>query len=116
MPSLRDLERDFARALLGEADGAVLASVLGDGLAPAARIGIYRNHVFSTLTDALKATYLVVCRLVDARFFAYAADRYIRAEPPAGPCLFEYGESFPEFLAEFEPCRHLEYLPDVGRL
>src|SRR3989475_7768477 len=72
MPSLRDLERDVARALLGEADGAVLASILGDGLSPAARLGVYRNHVFSTLTDALEATYPVVCRLVDPRFFAYA--------------------------------------------
>jgi len=116
MPSLRDLERDFARALLGEADGAVVASILGDGLSPAARLGVYRNHVFSTLTDALEATYPVVCRLVDPRFFAYAVDRYIRACPPAGPCLFEYGESLPEFLAAFPPCRHLQYLPDVARL
>src|SRR5581483_1815255 len=35
---------------------------------------------------------------------------------PAGPCLFEYGETFPEFLAGFEPCRALVYLPDVARL
>src|SRR5437870_11257115 len=116
MPSLRDLERDVARGLLGEADGAVLASILGDGLSPAARLGVYRNHVFSTLTEALEATYPVVCRLVDPRFFAYAVDRYIRACPPAGPCLFEYGESLPEFLAAFPPCRHLQYLPDVARL
>ena len=44
MQSLRDVERDFARALLGEADGAVVASILGDGLSPAARLGVYRNH------------------------------------------------------------------------
>ena len=43
----------------------------------------------------------VVCRLVDRRFFAYAADPYIRAHPPAGPCLFEYGATFPDFLAAF---------------
>ena len=116
MPSLRELEHGIARALLGEADDATLASILGDGLAPAARLAIYRNHVFVTLTDALKATYPVVCRLVDERFFAYAADRYIREHPPAGPCLFEYGESFPDFLAGFPPCAHLEYLPDVARL
>jgi hypothetical protein len=57
-----------------------------------------------------------VCRLVDRRFFAYAADSYIRAHPPAAPCLFEYGESFAEFLAAFPACRHLQYLPDVARL
>src|SRR5206468_2829147 len=55
-------------------------------------------------------------RLVGEQFFGYTADQYIRAEPPAGPCLFEYGGSFHEFLAEFEACRHLRYLPDVARL
>jgi hypothetical protein len=36
--------------------------------------------------------------------------------PPAAPCLFEYGADFPDFLAGFEPCHHLTYLPDVARL
>lgn len=116
MPSLREFESSFARALLGDADDALLDLIAADGLAPAARLRIYRNHVLATLTDALAATYPVVCRLVDARFFRYAADRYIRAHPPAAPCLFEYGESFAEFLATFGPCQHLEYLPDVARI
>ncbi len=114
--SPRDLERGFAAALLGGPDEAVVAEVHGDGLDPAARVAIYRNHVFVTLTQALESIYPVVVRLVDRRFFAYAADRFIRENPPAGPCLFEYGESFADFLATFPPCRHLEYLPDVARL
>ena len=116
MPSLRELESSFGRALLGDAQPALLDVITPDGLAPAARLRIYRNHVLVTLTDALEATYPVVCRLVDKRFFRYAADRYIRANPPASPCLFEYGESLAEFLAAFAPCQHLEYLPDVARL
>jgi hypothetical protein len=116
MPSPPEVERGFADALLGEADASLLAAILGDGLAPAARLAVYRNHVLLTLTEALAATYPVVRRLVDPRFFAYAADRFIRDHPPAGPCLFEYGEPFAEFLATFEPCRHLPYLPDVARL
>ena len=116
MPSLLELESSFGRALLGDAQPALLDVIAPDGLTPAARLRIYRNHVLVTLTDALGATYPVVCRLVDERFFRYAADRYIRANPPASPCLFEYGESFAEFLAAFGPCQHLEYLPDVARL
>jgi putative DNA-binding protein len=77
---------------------------------------IYRHHVLDTLTATLRSVYLVTCRLVHERFFAYAADRYIREHPPAGPCLFEYGASFPAFLARFPPCRELAYLPDVARL
>lgn len=116
MSSPRELEHDFAAALLGGAGEAITVEILGDGLEPAARLAIYRNHVFVTLTEALGATYPVVVRLVDRRFFAYAADRYIREHPPAGPCLFEYGESLADFLAAFPPCRDLAYLPDVARL
>ena len=116
MPSLRELESSFGRALLGDAQDALLDLIAADGLTAAARLRIYRNHVLVTLTDALEATYPVVCRLVDARFFRYVADQYIRAHPPAVPCLFEYGNSFAEFLAAFGPAQHLEYLPDVARL
>jgi len=111
-----ELERDFATALLGGPDEAIITAIQGDGLDPAARVAIYRNHVFVTLTAALEATYPVVVRLVDRRFFAYAADRYIREHPPAGPCLFEYGATLADFLATFPACRHLAYLPDVVRL
>jgi hypothetical protein len=103
------------RALLHD-DHGVASTVLGDGLAPKARLAIYRHHVFVTLTEVLKAAYPVVCRLVDERFFAYAADQYIRQQPPTGPCLFAYGASFAHFLADLPACRALVYLPDVARL
>jgi hypothetical protein len=112
---LGELQTLFKRALL-QADHGVASLVLGDGLAPEARLAIYRHHVFTTLTEVLKAAYPVVCRLVDERFFAYAADQYIRQQPPTGPCLFEYGASFARFLADFPPCCELVYLPDVARL
>jgi hypothetical protein len=113
---LRELQRDLRAALLGTDGAAAAAAVRDDGVGWAARLGIYRHHVFATLTAALAASFPVVCRLVDERFFGYAADRYIRTEPPVGPCLFEYGGSFPAFLAEFPPCRVLPYLADVARL
>jgi hypothetical protein len=114
--TLREIEAAFSRALLGGDERLASAEVLGGGLAPGARLKIYRHHVFTTLTAGLRATYPVACRLVDERFFGYAAAQYIQSHPPRGPCLFEYGASFPEFLAEFQPCRHLRYLPDVARL
>ena len=132
MPSLRDVQAAFGRALLSDAFGAVadghpgatpggepdglLAAIAGDGLAPAARLAIYRHHVAATLSDALKGAFPVVCCLVDERFFGYAADRFIAEHPPSSPCLHEFGARFPDFLATFEPCRHLAYLPDVARL
>jgi hypothetical protein len=94
----------------------VAALVAEDGLTAQARLGIYRHHVFTTLTATLQATFPVVCQLVDERFFAYAADQYIREDPPASPCLFEYGSTFPAFLAGFPACEGLPYLADVARL
>jgi hypothetical protein len=117
MTSLHELQRDMTAALLGRgAGGVVAAMVTEDGIAAEARLLIYRHHVVTTLTAALRATFPVVCRLVDERFFGYAADEYIRQEPPAGPCLFEYGETFPEFLEAFPACAPLPYLADVARL
>jgi len=115
MPSLRELQRDVRAALLGD-DARAAREVVADGLAPEARLAVYRHHVLTSLTAALEATFPVVVRLVDPRFFRFACDRYVRAEPPASPCLFEYGATFPAFLAVFEPCRHLPWLPDVARL
>jgi hypothetical protein len=116
MPALRELQHGVRDALLGDDAGAAALDIAGDGPAPAARLAVYRHHVLTSLTAALEATFPVVVRLVDVRFFRYAADRYVRAHPPRGPCLFEYGASFPEFLAAFPPCRHLVYLADVARL
>ena len=116
MRALPEVQADFAAAVLGEDTRAVVGLIVPDGLPSAARLQVYRNHVFSSLTEALETTYPVVCRLVDRRFFGFAADRYIRRHPPAGPCLFEYGATFPEFLAAFPPCAEHPYLADVARL
>jgi hypothetical protein len=116
MLALRELQAAFGRALQDAPEPALLDEIAGDGLAAAARLAIYRHHVRTTLTDVLAAAYPVVRRLVDPRFFAYAADQFIGRRLPAGPCLFEYGESFADFLAGFPPCRELAFLPDVARL
>jgi len=116
MPSLREVQASFIDALLGSDTAPAAALVDGDGLPPRARLEIYRHHAIDSLTAALQAAYPVVARLVGDGFFRYAAHEFIRAEPPAGPCLFEYGEGFPGFLATFPPGRSLEYLPDVARL
>jgi hypothetical protein len=116
MPALRDLQAGFRAAVLTGDEARVAGEIVADGLDASARLAVYRHHVFTSLTAALEATFPVVCRLVDRRFFGYAADAFIRAHPPLGPCLFEYGAAFPDFLAQFPACRHLEYLADVARM
>ena len=89
---------------------------MGDGLAPAARLAIYRHHVLTTLTAALESAYPVVVRLVD-RALLRLRGRSLHPPPPAGRAVLgEFGESFSEFLAGFPASAHLPYLPDVARL
>ena len=116
MPTLLERQRALRVVLLGGDEPRAAAAVAPDGISPDLRLAIYGHHVLSTLTAVLEATFPVVQRLVDPRFFAYAADVFIRRHPPTGPCLFEYGAGFADFLADFPPCRDLPYLPDVARL
>ena len=116
MPSLAEIQRNFRRAILEGAEDSVAAFVLEDGLTAADRLAVYRNNVVASLTRVLKETFPVICRLVDERFFDYAAHEFIKLHPPRQPCLLEYGAAFPDFLAAFPPCAGLVYLADTARL
>src|SRR5215471_6515956 len=116
VPALAELQATIRDAVLGGDSVTVASHVAGDGLEAEARLRIYQHHVATTLTAALESIFPVVRRLVDARFFAYAADSYVRQHPPSQPCLVEYGASLPAFLAAFPPCQPHAYLPDVARL
>lgn len=87
-----------------------------DGLPSDRRFAVYRNNVVVGLVQALKAAYPVVHRLVGEEFFRVMGTYFVRRDPPASPILLHYGESFPDFLAIFEPVAHLPWLPDVARL
>src|SRR5713226_3580259 len=116
MLTLDQLQSRMCSAVRGRYEPKLISLIESEGTAPEVRLRIYRNHANLTLTEALKATYPVVCRLVDERFFAYAAHEYVGATLPSGPCLSEYGASFPDFLATFPACRNLVFLSDVARL
>ncbi|MDF2757417.1 MAG: hypothetical protein K0S99_48, partial [Thermomicrobiales bacterium] len=87
-----------------------------DGLDPVKRLAIHQRNFASSLNESLASTYPLTCRLVDPRFFAFAADGYLREAPPERPCLFEFGDSFPEYLSKLPSCAHLPWLADFARL
>ncbi|MDQ2695592.1 MAG: DNA-binding domain-containing protein [Pseudomonadota bacterium] len=113
---LRDLQLDFVRQLLGEADTGLAAQIRAHGLTGGRRLNVYRNNTFISLTEALKAVYPVILRLVGDGFFGYAADQYIRRHPSASGNLHDFGDRWGEFLRGFGPAAGLPYLPDVAAL
>jgi Putative DNA-binding domain len=116
MSSLGETQARFARALRDPRAHGVDDLVDGDGLAPDARLAIYRHHHVTSLTGALRATFPVVHRLVGDGFFRYVAHEFIAAHPPSRPCLVQYGESLGTFLETFPACRDVPYVADVARL
>lgn len=119
MHTLPELQKMFGRALLTGDEAALSAleaEVAQDQLPPRERLAVYRNNVLASLTDVLRQTFPVVCRLVGDPFFAFAAREFIAAHPPSRPMLSAYGEAFPAFLAAFPPSRDLVYLADTAQL
>src|SRR5207237_5824239 len=115
MATLRDLQADMLDALFERSEAAAV-HVLARGLAPARRLGIYRNNMFDSLTAALAAVYPTVAALVGDGFFRFAAHEYIVAHPSRSGNLHDFGGELPGFLGRFEPAHSLPYLPDCARL
>lgn len=78
-------------------------------------MNIYHNNYFFSLTDALKATYGCVFRLVGEDFFNFLIKKYITKNPPKSGDLQDYGDNFYKFIAKFPPCETLPYLSDVAK-
>src|SRR5439155_8010965 len=64
---------------------------------------------------ALKDAFPAVGRIVGEDFFRAMARTYVLQALPASPILLDYGGSFPDFIAGFEPAATLPYLADVAR-
>jgi len=114
--ALRDLQAAFAAHVTGADRADLLAAVAGDTIAAAARLGIYRHHVFESLGTALAATFPTVQALVGADFFRRLARDFVALSLPAQPVLAEYGAGLPAFIAGYEPAGGLPYLADIARL
>ena len=116
MPSLSELQADFAAAVFGGPEEALLSDLVVDRVAPAERFAVYRSSALGNYAKALRAVYPVVLNLVGERYFDHAAAAYARREPSLHGDLNRYGAAFGDFLASFPGAAALAYLPDMARL
>ncbi|CAM3508554.1 hypothetical protein VA7868_01715 [Vibrio aerogenes CECT 7868] len=80
------------------------------------RLSIYRNNVFSSLTEALGEIYPVCKMLVGSQCFDALAYQYIQKNPPSSPVLSQYGEGFANFISQFSELATVPYLNELARL
>ena len=104
----------FSAALAG--DDAVLAPWWADAEHGLAGLSVYRNTVAKGCADALAGLFPAVAAVVGPDWVREAAIRFAAAHPPARASLIDYGEAFPDWLADFEPAADMPYLPGLARL
>lgn len=108
-------QADFAAALF-DPGGLPVGTTTARGQADAVRFGVYRNNVMVALTQALKQRFPVVLRLVGEDFFQTLAKDFVRAEKPRSPLIFQYGDSFADFIDAYAGAASVPYLGDVARV
>lgn len=116
MLSLERLQQTMARSVLG-GPSLGMSLLLESGRAnPYRRMRIYQNNTRASLTATLMTVFPVTVRMVDERFFRYAANEFIRENPPIEPRLVRYGADFPAFLRAFKGLEELPYVAETARL
>ena len=117
MPTLREIQEQFARHLQGLPTSPDIAKqVEFNQLENKQRLQVYQNNFKLSLTGNLAAIYPVIQKLVGEQFFNYACHEFIKDNPSKQGNLHEYGSEFAQFLQEFEPAKSLTYLADMARL
>ena len=116
MPSLREIQQAFGRAIASGDNSAIAQHVVANGLEPSARLRIYRNNHRETSLGALRSTYPVIERLVGPAYFRQAALEYLAAFPSRSGSLDFLGQQWPAFLARRFDGGEYACLADVAQL
>jgi len=80
------------------------------------RFAVYRNNVFVSLVEALKARFPAVQNAVGPTFFEALARDYAAADAPTSPLMTQYGDSFPDFIESFPPLADFPWMADLARV
>lgn len=104
---LPNLQADFVEALIANDQKADLVT-------PARNISVYHHHVGLSLMKAMENAYPLIRKLLGDDFFHMTAQEYIRQYPSRSGNLYDYGNYFSDFLAEYQPVHDLIYLSEVA--
>lgn len=124
MRRLAEIQAAIRHAVVGGDDSGIASILVGAGGAKAGankRLKVHRRHYETSLVTALFEKFPATVWLIGSPLFTEAAIRYIRQYPPQRPCIAEYGEEFPAFLAACATSsstgnRSLPYVGDFAAL
>lgn len=85
------------------------------GLDATGRLAIHRRHYEASLVAALMGRFPATGWLIGTAPIEDAARLFVHASPPTAPCIAEYGQHFPRFLAA-RPGAQVPYLQAFAEL
>jgi hypothetical protein len=115
VPALADIQILVRNAVV-TGDVARLTGLLTRGHDPEKGIDIHRRNYEISLVTALLTKFPATVWLAGSSFFTEAATDYIRIHPPHAPCIAEYGDHFPQFLAALPAANGMPYLREFAEL
>ena len=115
MPLLAELQAGIRQALLtGDADP--LQPLLVGGRDGRKRLAIHQRHYATSLITSLLDRFPATVWLVGSPFVTEAARQFVQYHAPTRPCIAEYGEDFPAFLATHPGAAEVPYLRQFAEL
>ena len=115
MPSLAETQLRIRRAVV-DGDTAGIAPLLIGGRDPGQRLAIHQRHYRSSLVAAIRTKFPATAWLLGMPFLDEAAKQFVRQQPPAAPCIAEYGEEFPRFLSTYLDAPRVPFLCSFAEL
>lgn len=109
MLPLADIQQRIRDAVVA-GDLSAAAPLLIGGVDATRRLAIHRRHYETSLVAALLGRFPATGWLMGTATIESAARVFVRAQPPSAPCIAEYGQDFPKFLAEWPECERVPYL------
>jgi len=113
---LRDLQRAFVQGALSTAAPALIAEIIGGGIAPERRLAIYRNNAIEGFLKTLQASFPTIVRLSGEDWFRQVGRQYMHRHPSRSGNIHYVGEHFASFLEAQLAGSRYEYFADVARL
>jgi Putative DNA-binding domain len=113
--SLADIQLSMRNAVVA-GNCASIAPLFVGGRAAERRLAIHRRHYQASLTKALLDKFPATVWLAGSAFVTEAVPIFISEHPPATPCIAEYGESLPSFLAKCRGADRTPYLQAFAEL
>ncbi len=114
--SLRNLQQDFQRHLLGEPSQIEAAIVDAPPLPVAERLGIYRNAYRVRLIEALDDTYPILHAVLGDEVFCALGEEFVAAHPSVHRSIRWYGRELAEFLGQCAPYAEQPILAELALL